>query len=113
MNPRHAPERRTRPADRFDAFSHPGQRFAPERVDVRVLSADRHGRAGRAPEIERYVRLLERLDLAVCASEAVELAFVVERFLAGPDAPQHIHVFTGAAVAGVVVLEVTVAPLIR
>ncbi len=87
------------------------QRFAPQRVDVGVLARDGDRRVGRAAEIDRHVRLLERLDLREPVLETVVLAFVVERAIAGPDATHDVQVFVGTLVALVVAQPVAVAAL--
>src|SRR5581483_11965616 len=95
-----------------DARLHGSQRLAPGGVDVAVLRRHLSGRAGSAAEVDRHVWLLHRLHVGVATLEAVELAGVIERLRARPHASQHLDVLVRAAVARIMVQEVTVAALL-
>ncbi|OJB51270.1 hypothetical protein BGV59_13110 [Burkholderia ubonensis] len=91
--------------------AHLVERFAPQRVDVRVSARDRERRVRRAAEIDRHVRLLVGPHVGIALAKAVMRAFVVERLRVGPDPAQDAEVFVGARVAGVVVEEIAVTLL--
>src|SRR3546814_19497996 len=57
--------------------------------------------------------LLKRLDVGIAALDAVELAVVVDRAVAGPELAHHVQIFAGAAVAVVLGQEVALAGLVR
>ena len=62
-----------------DGLPHLGVRLAPQRVDIGVLAGDLDRGVGRAAEIHRQMRRLDRLDVREGALEAIVLPGIVER----------------------------------
>ena len=66
----------------------------------------------RAAKEQAGVGLLMRLDVGVGALDAVELAAVIERAVAGPHLAHHFQIFAGATVTVILGQEVALARLI-
>jgi hypothetical protein len=66
----------------------------------------------RAAEEQARIRLLIGFDVGIGALDAIKLAVVIERAVAGPDPADDIEIFAGAAVAIVLGQEVAFAGLI-
>ena len=98
---------RTHPGDGFPDL---GVRLTPQRIDVGVLAGDLDGGVGRAAEIHRQMRRLDRLDGREGALEAIVLPGIVEGLRTGPRCLDHIEVFARAGIALVLGEEVAILP---
>lgn len=88
------------------------QGFPPERIDIRVFGGEFDGDVRRATEIDRNMRLLQRLDPRERVFHLIIGALVVERRVSGPGPTQQPDILVGPAVAFLVVQEVAVASLL-
>src|SRR5258707_10667735 len=104
--------RRGRGAHARDRLLSLRQWLTPQRVNIGMLSRDCDRGVRGTTEIDRDMRLLQRLYFSGRACEFIVLAFMIDWFVRGPDAAKDFDVLVGACIALVVRQEIAVLALL-
>src|SRR5258708_13899939 len=104
--------RRGRRAHPRDCLLRLRQRLTPQRVNIGMLSRDRDRGVRGAAEIDRNMRLLNRLYLRRRAREPVVLALVIDWLVPGPDAAKDCDLFVRPRVTPIVPQKIAVLALV-